>query len=120
MVSMYVIDGKMGASTCLDQGITSVKNRNTDVELVSDETEILFKAVQTSVCDSILVELVHEVHAEDNRHDMPIELSNEFRLLGCVGGVGTKVICLANDISLFWMFFEVVIVLDISFTDRAC
>jgi len=104
---------KSCGSTCLDQGISSIKNGNTDVELVPDESQVLLESVESGVGDSVLVELVHEVHAEHDRHNVPIELSNKFCLFWCVKCVGTKMIRLADRILGLEIILGIVVVFEL-------
>lgn len=71
----------IGRITYLDQGVAGVENGDTDVELVTSEAEVLFERVESSVGNCILVELVHEVHAEDDGHNVPIQLAEQSSFL---------------------------------------
>lgn len=48
--------------------------------------------VESSVGNGILVKFVHEVHAEDDWHNVPIELAEQNPLFFRVLGVGTELV----------------------------
>jgi hypothetical protein len=68
-------------STHLDEGIACIQDRHTHVELVALQPKVLLKAIQPGIGDGVLVELVHEVHAEDDGHDEGVQTSDELSLL---------------------------------------
>jgi hypothetical protein len=104
--------------TCLDQSITCVEDRDTDVELVADEAELRLETVQSGVGDSILVELVHKVHTENNRHNVPVEFANKSCFFGGVKGVGTEVVRLAFGLFGLKIALGIIVVLVLGLSDR--
>ena len=104
-------------STCLNQGIPCIKHGNTDIELVPDESQVLLESVESGVGDSVLVELVHEVHAEHDRHNVPIEFPDKFGLFWCVKCVGTKMIRLADWILGLEVILGIVVVFELCLGD---
>lgn len=104
-------------STCLNQGIPCIKHGNTDIEMVPGKSQVLLESVESGVGDGILVELVHEVHAEHDRHNVPIEFSNEFGLFRCVKCVGTEMISLADWVLGLEVILGIVVVFKLCLDD---
>jgi len=104
-------------NTCLNQGITSIKHGNTDVELVTDESQVFLETIKSGIGDSVLIELVHEVHGKHNRHDVPIEFSNELGLFRGVECIGAKVIGLGDRILGLEITLDIIIVFVLGLGD---
>lgn len=101
----------------LDEGVPGVENGDTDVELIASEAQVLLKMVESSIGNGVLVKLVHEVHAEDDWHNVPIELAEQSPLFFRVLGVGTELVGLDIGIVVLWDFLNVLNMVDTDLVD---
>jgi hypothetical protein len=64
------------------------------------KSEVLLERVKPSVGDGVLIDLVHEVHAEEDWHDEGVQFLNELLPLGALLQLGTELIHSAGVLRL--------------------
>lgn len=101
----------------LDEGVPGVENGDTDVELIASEAQVLLEIVESSVGNGILIKLVHEIHAEDDWHNVPIKLAEQSPLFFRVLGVGTELVGFDIGIVVLWDFLDVLNMVDTDLVD---
>jgi hypothetical protein len=84
----------------LDDRVPDVEDRHANVELARLKGEVLLERVEPSVGDGVLIDLVHEVHAEEDWHNEGVQFLNELLLLGALLQLGTELIHSAGVLRL--------------------
>jgi hypothetical protein len=84
----------------LDDRVPDIEDRHANVELARLKGEVLLERVEPSVGDGVLIDLVHEVHAEEDWHNEGVQFLNELLLLGALLQLGTELIHSAGVLRL--------------------
>jgi hypothetical protein len=84
----------------LDDRVPDIEDRHANVELARLKGEVLLERVEPSVGDGVLIDLVHEVHAEEDWHNKGVQFLNELLLLGALLQLGTELIHSAGVLRL--------------------